>query len=164
MAEMDRQPSQLGRTISDIRQQPEFFAVVADRIWNAWWKERGRPREYITARLRENLNAEPIPFALVAHEGSRFIGTISVIASDMDERPQHTPWVAAAWVEEGYRRQGVGAALVEHAASSIFAMGLDRAYLCATREQRRFYLRRGWTQIEEDVGERALTILIRDSR
>src|SRR5258708_17317180 len=79
-------------TISDLRQRPEFFDTVADRIWQAWWKDGGHPLDYISGRLRENMNATPIPFALVAHDGKSFLGTASVIASDLPERPQLTPW------------------------------------------------------------------------
>ena len=61
-------------TISDLRQRPEFFDTVAERIWQAWWKDAGVPLDYITGRLKENLNAEPIPVALVAHDGAEFFG------------------------------------------------------------------------------------------
>jgi hypothetical protein len=30
-------------TVPDLRQRPEFFDDVADRIWSAWWKPRGFP-------------------------------------------------------------------------------------------------------------------------
>ena len=43
-------------TISDLRQRPEFFDTVADRIWQAWWKPDDYPLGYITGRLRENMN------------------------------------------------------------------------------------------------------------
>src|SRR5213080_2117139 len=52
-------------TISDLRQCPEFFDTVADRIWQAWWKAEGHPLDYISGRLRENMNATSVPFALV---------------------------------------------------------------------------------------------------
>ena len=78
-------------TISDLRQRPEFFDSVAERIWQAWWKADGHPLEYISGRLRESLSAMSIPFALVAHDGDVFLGTTSVIASDLAERPQLTP-------------------------------------------------------------------------
>jgi len=94
-------------TISDLRQRPEFFDTVADRIWQAWWKADGHPLDRVSGRLRENLDVEPIPLALVAHEGATFLGTASVIASDLAERPQLTPWVAAVWVEPQARRRGM---------------------------------------------------------
>src|SRR5258708_12003764 len=90
-----RKPMPLSFTIPDLRQCPEFFDIVADRIWQAWWRADGHPLDYISGRLRENMNATPIPFALVAHDGKSFLGTASVIASDLPERPQRTPSVPA---------------------------------------------------------------------
>ena len=151
-------------TISDLRQFPEFFDIVAERIWQAWWKADGHPLDYISGRLRENLSDTPIPFALVAHDGETFLGTASVIASDLAERPQFTPWVAAVWVDPRARRRGVGAALVNRAALDCFALGVSRAYLCARPQRSGYYERLGWTSIERDVGRHRMGVLIRDAR
>jgi hypothetical protein len=48
-------------TISDLRQRPEFFDTVADRIWQAWWQPNGYPLDHISTRLCENMEATPIP-------------------------------------------------------------------------------------------------------
>jgi GNAT superfamily N-acetyltransferase len=149
--------------ISDLRQRPEFFDIVADRVWRAWWKEIGYPLDYITGRLQENLNAEPLPIALVAHDGAEFLGTASVIVSDLEERPRLTPWVAAVWVEPHARSRGVGGALVERAARDCFALGIARAYLCARPVLTGFYERLGWVAIERDVGKRGLTVFVQDA-
>ena len=150
-----------GYSISDLRQRPEFFDIVADRIWRAWWKDRGHPLPYITGRLRENLHAGPIPMALVAHDGAAFLGTASVIASDLDERPHYKPWVAAVWVESQHRSRGIGAALVERATQHCFESGVDHVYLCARPARAGFYRRLGWSPVERDVGKHGLTIFIR---
>ena len=148
-------------TISDLRQQPAFFDAVADRIWRAWWKERGFPADYIAGRLRENMNPSPIPFALVAHRDQAFIGTVSVIASDLEDRPQYSPCVAAVWVDPQYRMREIGSELVARAVEEAFALHFRRVYLCAEKEHRRFYTRQGWTPIEEDVGERKVTVFVK---
>jgi GNAT superfamily N-acetyltransferase len=150
-------------TISDLRQRPEFFDTVADRIWRASWKDVGVPLDYITGRLQENLNTEPIPIALVAHNGAEFLGTASVIASDLEERPQLTPWVAAVWVEPHARSHSVGGTLVERAARDCFALGIARAYLCARPALTGFYERLGWIATEREVGKHGLTVFIRDA-
>ena len=150
-------------TISDLRQQPAFFDAVADRIWRAWWKECGFPADYIVGRLRENMNAAPIPLALVAHDGDAFLGTVSVIAADLEDRPQYTPWVAAVWVDPEFRQRQVGRAMVAHAANSVFAQGISRAYLCAPPERHNFYLRQGWTALEEGIGKRSVTVFVKDA-
>jgi N-acetylglutamate synthase-like GNAT family acetyltransferase len=154
-------PSSL--TISDLRQHPEFFHTVAERIWQAWWKADGHPLGYISSRLRENLNATSIPFALVAHDGEAFLGTASVISSDLAERPQFTPWVAAVWVDPQARQVGVGAALVDRAAQDCFALGVGRVFLCARPPRTPYYERLGWTSIEREVGQHRMSVLIRDA-
>jgi GNAT superfamily N-acetyltransferase len=149
--------------ISDLRQQPKFFEPVADRIWQAWWEPNGHPLAYIKGRLEENLQDTPIPMALVAHHSGTFLGTASVIASDLDERPKLTPWVAAVWVEEIARGHGIGAALIEHAAQACFALGFPRAYLCARARMTRFYEGLGWTLIERRVGPHQLNVFVREA-
>jgi N-acetylglutamate synthase-like GNAT family acetyltransferase len=159
-----RKSMSLSFSISDLRQQPAFFDTVANRIWQAWWKQGGHPLEYISGRLRENMNATPIPFALVAHDGEKFLGTASVIASDLAERPQFTPWVAAVWVEPQARGRGVGAALVDRAARDGFALGVSRVYLCARPPRSGYYEQIGWTVIERDIGPHHMNLLIRHQR
>ncbi|HLX16662.1 MAG TPA: GNAT family N-acetyltransferase [Bradyrhizobium sp.] len=156
------QPVSLKFTISDLRQRPEFLDTVADRIWQAWWMDSGHPLDFISSRLRdENLNADPIPFALIAHDGASFLGTASVIVSDLAERPHLTPWVAAVWVEPHARQHGVGAALVHRATRDCFALGVNRAYLCARPARSAFYERLGWSPIERDVGPHRLSVFVR---
>jgi GNAT superfamily N-acetyltransferase len=150
-------------TISDLRRRPEFFDTVADRIWREWWEAEGHPRDYISGRLRQNIGDTAIPFALVAHDGDSFLGTASVIASDLAERPQLTPWVAAVWTEPPARRHGIGAALVERAAQDCFALGIARVYLCARPRLSRFYERLGWTIIERKVRPHGLSVFVRDA-
>jgi GNAT superfamily N-acetyltransferase len=118
-------------TISDLRQRPEFFDTVADRIWRAWWEPHGVPLEYISGRLKENLAGGPMPRAFVAHFDGVFAGTASIIASDLDERPQYTPWVAAVWIEPQFRSRQIGRQLVEHAVGYALGAGIPRVYLTA---------------------------------
>ena len=150
-------------TISDLRRQPAFFDTVADRIWRGWWKERDFPLDYIAGRLQENMTASPIPLALVAHRGDTFLGTASVIAADLEDRPQYSPWVAAVWVDPKYRMQEIGSGLVARAVEETFALNIRRVYLCAVKERRRFYTRQGWAPIEENVGEGKVTIFVKAS-
>jgi N-acetylglutamate synthase-like GNAT family acetyltransferase len=150
-------------TISDLRQRPEFFDTVADRIWQAWWEADGHPLGYISGRLRQNMSDTQIPFALVAHDGASFLGTASVIASDLAERPQLTPWVAAVWVEPQARQHGVGGALVNRAAQDCFALGIGRAYLCARPRMSGFYQALGWTISERKIGPHQLGVFFRDA-
>ncbi|MGO4711091.1 GNAT family N-acetyltransferase [Bradyrhizobium sp. 2TAF24] len=147
--------------IVNLQQRPEFFAIVADRIWTAWWQRHGVPRDHIAARLRENMIARTLPLALVAHDGPTFLGTASVIASDLDDRPHYTPWVAAVWVEPDRRGSGIGAALVAAAAEAAFGSGAAQVYLAARPALRTWYEGLGWGVVEEGVGPLELSVFRR---
>lgn len=144
--------------IVDLATAPEFFDIVADRIWRAWHEPMGVALADLCARLDENMSGRPLPKAFVAREGDAFLGTISLIASDLDERPNLGPWAAALWVEPAARGRGVAAALLERASSEGLAIGAPHVYLCAQARLAPFYRERGWRQIETDVGPRALSV------
>ena len=148
-------------TISDLVAVPHFFESVADRIWREWHEPRGATLDHLRARLTENMAGAPIPTAFVAHDGPKFFGTISLIASDLDERPQYSPWAAALWVEPEARRSGVGEALLQHVAAAALNNGENALYLCAREAISGYYLSRGWRLVETAVGPRRLSILRR---
>lgn len=149
--------------ISDLRQRPEFFGTVADRVWRAWWRPDGHPLERITTGLAAMMKGERIPFAIVAHEGDEYFGSTLGIESDLAERPQYSPWVAAVWVEPQHRLKQVGRALVGHAATTCFGRGFRRAYLCSAATRRNFYTHQGWVPIEENVGEHRQIVYVMEA-
>jgi predicted N-acetyltransferase YhbS len=145
-------------TVVDLRERADFAPIIADRVWRAWWKPKGYGRSVIERLMQQNLNAEPIPLALVAHDRGTFLGTVSVIAYDLEERPQYTPWVAAVWVEPQHRAKGIGAALVRAAADKAHALGFDPAFLCALPRTHGYYERLGWRLVEAGVTEAGLAV------
>lgn len=138
-------------TLSDLRAVPAFAPVVADRVWRAWWEDKGVTLTELRARLDESFATDPVPSTFVAHDGDRFLGCVALIACDVEERPLLTPWVAALWVEPEARRQGVGAALMTWAAEAAFAAGHPRVYLAAEPALAPYYAARGWALVESDV-------------
>ncbi|MBB6467686.1 GNAT family N-acetyltransferase [Aminobacter carboxidus] len=138
-------------SISDLRDRPEFAETVADRIWNAWWREDNTELDFIEGLVNENFASTGLPMALVAHDGDSFLGTAHLIDSDLESRPQYSPWVAALWVEEAARKSGVGAALVRAGAEAAFQQGFETVYLCAKPRLTAYYEGMGWRKIEDDV-------------
>ncbi|WP_404977713.1 GNAT family N-acetyltransferase [Ancylobacter sp. 3268] len=125
---------------------------MADRVWRAWWQDQGVSLDALRLRLEESLGTQPVPTALVAHRDAQFLGTVSLIATDVEQRPALSPWVAALWVEPPHRRAGIGAALVETASRLGFRLGHRRIHLAALPANAGYYRRRGWTTLEADVG------------
>lgn len=148
---MDRISNARKFSISDLRDKPEFAAQVSDRVWNAWWRGQGVSFEFIKGLVNENFASSGIPLALVAHDDGVFLGTASVIESDVEARPQYTPWVAAVWVDDDARKSGVGSALVRAGAEAAFKQGFETVYLCAKPRLTDYYEGMGWRKIEEGV-------------
>jgi N-acetylglutamate synthase-like GNAT family acetyltransferase len=65
-------------------------------------------------------------------------------------------------VEEPHRRQGIATALMDRAAASAAALGLSEIYLCAVPEKTAFYVKRGFTVLEEEVD--GLTVFVKDTK
>jgi predicted N-acetyltransferase YhbS len=148
--------------ITDLRECPEFFDIVADRVWRAWWRPNGHPLEKVSTGLREMMKGERIPFALVARDGAQFLGSTLGIECDLAERPQYAPWVAAVWVEPQHRLKTVGRSLVGRAVQNCFERGFPRVYLCSSPERWNFYTRQGWTPIEHGVGDGNQTVYVQE--
>lgn len=147
---------------SDLRRCPHFIDTVADRMWRAWWQPAGLALEEVVRHLHGFLTAETIPMGIVAHDGGLYVGSVLLIQSDLAERPDYAPWVAALWVDPEHREFGVGTALAERAVAHAFALGYPRVHLCARPDRIPFYAARGWTLIETDVGPHQLAVFLRD--
>ncbi len=137
--------------ISDITDKPGFADIVADRGWHAWWTQTDVTRAQYRARLDAVFAGDPIPFALVAHEGDTYAGSVLVIADDLSARPDYTPWIAALWVEPERRRQGIATQLLSAARTQAAERGHRTLYLCANPDKTPFYQAQGFRLIETGV-------------
>jgi predicted N-acetyltransferase YhbS len=132
---------------------------VAERIWRAFWRHKGKPLKSIRDGLENFLDpAIRIPFAMVAEQDGMICGNALVIDNDLSVRPNLSPWLAALWVDEAMRRKGVAATLLQEAIRRSAALGVGQLYLNARPQLRDFYSRLGWQPIEDDVGEDRLTV------
>ncbi len=105
-------------SISDYRDCQSHGPIIAERVWTAWWQGSGLKVDDVIEHLKEMTNPHALPTGFVAHDGDAYVGSAFLIHSDLEERPQYIPWVAALWVEEGRRRSGVARALIQTATKS----------------------------------------------
>ena len=122
----DKRPGLQTFQISDFRQHQHFGPTIADRVWNAWWRNSGREVSDVERHMIEMADDRPLPMAIVAHNDLGYLGSAFLIHSDMEERPQYSPWVAAVWVEAAERKRGVGRALIVQAAKTADSLGYRR--------------------------------------
>lgn len=132
---------------------------MGERIWRAFWRHKGKPLKALQDGMLNFLEpATRIPFALVAERDGRLCGNLLVIESDEPARPELTPWIAAVWVDEDMRKQGVAAAMLREGIARSGALGIERLYLSSRPAMRGFYTKQAWRPIDEDVGEGKLIV------
>jgi GNAT superfamily N-acetyltransferase len=149
--------------ISDLRAVRAFKEPVARAVWTAFWQDSGETPDDLSRRVDEALGPWDLPVCFVAHEGSAFLGTVSLIRSDLAVRPALTPWVAALVVEPGRRGQGTGSALVDHVTAAGFALGFRHLFFSCLEERRPFYERLGWRIHEDGVPRVDMCIMARSA-
>ena len=145
--------------IFDLRERPHHADGVAGRIWKAFWQHKGTP----LARIRDGLDAilkteGDVPFALVAEIDGRLCGNALVIDNDEPAKPDLAPWLAALWVDEDERSQGIAGALLDEAARRCATLGVPRLYLNSRPALQDFYTARGWRILERGGGAHGVTV------
>ena len=147
--------------ISDFREHQHYGQLIADRVWNAWWKNAGLPLADVQRHMIEMADERPLPMAVVAHNNNGYLGSAFLIHSDVEERPRYSPWVAAVWVEASERKRGVGRALTAEAARIAGSLGYRAAYICCHPDLEGFYAGIGWQVIEQAACANRLSVLKR---
>lgn len=101
------------------------------------------------ARLQGHLVPGRVPQTFVAFDDGLLLGSASLVAADLPNRDDLSPWLASVYVDPPHRGRGVGAALVNRVADEARALGLPALYLF-TPDRAAFYARLGWTAVELD--------------
>ena len=128
---------------------PALLPVVAAWHHDEWAYIRpGDTLERRQERLAAECGRQEIPTTVVAVKNGVPVGSISLLADDMDSHPQLTPWLASLYVAREHRRQGIGAALVRRIIEEAKSLRVPRLYLYTPSEER-FYRGLGWRTLEE---------------
>jgi N-acetylglutamate synthase-like GNAT family acetyltransferase len=139
--------------IAYLADHPAFIPTLAQWHHAQWsYLSPGATLERRTAHLQGQLGKKQIPTTFVAYKTTKagteiVVGSASLIAQDMDTRPELSPWLASVYVAAEHRRQGIGSALVRRVVEEAAALKVKRLYLF-TPDRESFYARLGWSAIE----------------
>lgn len=138
-------------TIVAIRDRQELREKAA-RWFHDKWKV---PLEaYLDSMSENDGNMAGVPqWYLALDEDGEILGGLGVIENDFHKRPDLAPNIAAVYVEERARMQGISRALLDHACAQIRAFGREYAYLITTHTD--YYEHCGFeffTMVQEDDG------------
>jgi N-acetylglutamate synthase-like GNAT family acetyltransferase len=127
---------------------PEFIAELADLHYAEWhYLNPDETLEQKLDYLKSNSGRQGVPSFVIAVEGNELIGSASLIAHDMDDRADLTPWLADVYVKPVFRRQGVATALIQHIEAEARSAGISELFLY-TPDAAELYQRLGWAMFE----------------
>ena len=132
----------------------EWIPVIARWHWDEWGHaDPGGSLEAWTTGLQERtaVNAIPTTYVAIADDGVA-IGSVVLVANDMETHPELSPWLAGLYVSAAHRRSGVGSALARHAMDRCIEMGVERLYL-HTSSATSLYKRLGWKVLSRELYE-----------
>ncbi len=138
-------------------------ATLAEWTHDAWGHlHPGRSLETAIALLREECGPAGVPSVFAALDGDTPVGTACLVADDMSDRRDLTPWLASVFVLPEWRGRGIASRLVQRVEEEACAQGHGHFYLY-TPDQQPLYRRLGWRDLEErDYRGEAVTIMRRD--
>jgi GNAT superfamily N-acetyltransferase len=149
--------------IHHLAETPEIIPLLAMWHHEQWGHLAGaRTLEQRAIRLKDHLQRDAIPSTVVAWANGLPVGSASLVANDMDALPEWIPWLANVFVLPEFRRQGIGALVVERIAAETIKLGYPRLYLY-TLDQAHFYEQIGWhTSHVRFYRGHDMTVMIRD--
>ncbi len=137
--------------ILDMGNIPEALPLLAKWHHDQWgFLNPGKTLEKRMKNMQDHLAGEKIPKTFVAVKDEEILGSAAIVVSDMDDRPDLTPWLASVFVDKDKRRQGTGAKLVNKVVKYAEGIGVETLYLF-TPDKEKFYTSLGWETIEERV-------------
>lgn len=138
--------------------QPDLAPMVADWKYEAFGYPGGLTRDERTAELLAPGGGLEETFVLF--DGDVAIGTAGLSATDLDSRPDLTPWLVGVYVVPQHRGRGAAMALVRRVEACAAARGVDTLWLY-TLAAAGLYERLGWQRIGMEAERDRPVVLMR---
>lgn len=132
------------------------FEVFAGWLHAQWSAPRGESLSHRREMLREQMNLDRLPIALIAYWRGSPAGIVSLRTDDLRSRPDRGPWLSALYVDVPYRGRGIGRVLTHAVVELAGWLGYPEVYLFTTDRQD-FYAALGWRRLPRLSEEAART-------
>jgi GNAT superfamily N-acetyltransferase len=142
--------------IVPVSEQPELAALVAKWRVSAFFDCSGG---YTVEKMTALILASPVgpKETFVLFDDDRPVGTAGLMRSDLESRPDLTPWLGGLFIEPAFRGRGHATALVKQVEDFARAAQVPVLWLY-TLHAERLYLRLGWQYagVEQEEGHDVL--------
>ena len=130
-----------------IAERPDVVPMVAQWLWDEWHLDAGDSLEAIRDAVAASVSPSGPPQTFVLLVDNRPVGTASLVAHDLDERPNLTPWLAGVFVIPEARGRGHVIQLIQAVEVACRSAGVGTVWLHTTGAER-VYARAGWHTVE----------------
>lgn len=130
--------------IHPLRERAEHVFTLAAWMQAEWYAASGGALDDAIRTLVSRMNRYSLPCTLVALEGERPVGMVSLIWKKLPGGVA-SPCLAGLYVVPEWRRRGLGTRLCQEAMARAGRLGVASLAL-ATTNQQRFYHRLGWRE------------------
>jgi len=140
----------LDLSVQPLEPGSSWLAEIAADQFEHWGPLTGfSSQSAYEAFLEQAAQSASLPRVLIAGIRESLLGSVNLLTHEMTIRPQFTPWMGQLFVAESRRSQGVGAALLEAAASYAKQLGYRQLFLFTSGTLPRYYRNRGWCDVED---------------
>ncbi|MTD28301.1 GNAT family N-acetyltransferase [Erwinia sorbitola] len=120
---------------------PQHRETIVDWQWRAFGGADSR--DFFASVVDSSLRGADLPLTFVALDGDRAVGTVGLWRCDLISRQDLFPWLAALFVDERYRGQGLSEQLQQTVIDCCRQRGDRQLYLYSACAD--YYERFGWT-------------------
>ena len=124
-----------------------FAEEVAEWLYNEFIKGIKTDRSYESVLSAvKNCSKTELPIRLVAIVNGKCAGTVSIVKNDLKCR-EYAPWLASLYVDKPFRKNKIGAQLIDRVKDIAKNLGCSELYL-RTEHASGYYKKLGWQFIE----------------
>jgi GNAT superfamily N-acetyltransferase len=143
--------------VRQLSECPQHLGTVGQWIYEQWWCTPENSVEVVLSLLRLHMRRDTVPYTVVALQGQTPVGSCCVIEHDCAHRPQYSPWVAAVFVLDGFRRRGIASSVLREAVQVARRAGVESLYIDCHVNTVPLYEKNGWRVLEEEPVRKGLT-------
>ncbi|CAI8797329.1 GNAT family N-acetyltransferase [Kosakonia quasisacchari] len=133
--------------IIPLYEAPHFEEQVVDWLWHEFGDSL--PRDFFASIIAHSQRPGQLPLTYVLVDDDQLLGTVGLWRCDLISRQDLFPWLAALYVKESARGQGLAGRLQRHVIEQAKAMGFQELHLYSAC--RDFYERFGWRYIGDGL-------------
>jgi len=134
--------------IQPLYEVPHHARQITDWLWQAFGGV-AMPREFFASIVEHSQRPDALPLTFVLTDGERALATVGLWRCDLISRQDLYPWLAALYVEEAARGQGLAGMLQEHVKRYAREKGYPSLHLYSACVG--FYERFGWQHIGDGI-------------